>query len=246
MEKTLAPIDEFIGAVGTLAEQPEVQALIEVVSQQQQQIEAQQQQIEKLKDELSKLKHRSSHNSSVPPSQDLLKKPSRKDARKPGKKRGPKYDHPGSTRNGFGQAHQIVRLSLETCPVCGRGVTVVEQAPLKVQQVAELVEKPIEIWEYQRPKYQCDECGWEGYGPLPWGVKEGFSYGARLSSIVGWLGYGGNLTNAQANLCAGVHLQSADFSGQSGQNASLVSGKFRAELSAVVKVGARTRCALCG
>jgi len=111
MEKTLAPIDELIRAVGTLAEQPEVQALIEVVSQQQQQIEAQQQQIEKLKDELSKLKHRSSHNSSVPPSQDLLKKPSRKDARKPGKKRGPEYDHPGSTRNGFGQAHQIVRLS---------------------------------------------------------------------------------------------------------------------------------------
>ncbi len=33
---------------------------------------------------------------------------------------------------------------------------------------------------------------------------------------------------AQANLCAGVHIQSADFSGQSGQNAPLVSGKFRA------------------
>ncbi len=29
---------------------------------------------------------------------------------------------------------------------------------------------------------------------MPLGVKEGFSYGARLSSIVGWLGYGGNLT----------------------------------------------------
>lgn len=29
---------------------------------------------------------------------------------------------------------------------------------------------------------------------MPWGVKEGFSYGGRLCSIVGWLGYGGNLT----------------------------------------------------
>lgn len=171
-----------------------MQLLIELVLKQQQQIEAQQQQIEKLKDELSKLKNRNSHNSSVPPSQDLLKKQSRKDARKPGKKRGPKYDHPGSTRNGFGQVNQIVRLSIETCPVCGRGFTLVEQAPLKVQQVAELVEKPIEIWEYQRPKYHCDECGWAGYGPLPRGVKEGFSYGAKLSSVIGWLGYGGNLT----------------------------------------------------
>lgn len=194
MEATPAPINELIRAVGTLAEVPEVQALIELLRQQQQQLEGQQQQIEKLSDEVSKLKHRSSHNSSVPPSQDLLKKPSRKQAGKPGKKRGPKYDHPGSTRNGFGQANQIMRSSLETCPECGRGVRVVEQAPLKVQQVADLVEEPIEIWEYQRPKYHCDECGWSGYGPLPWGVKEGFSYGARLSSIVGWLGYGGNLT----------------------------------------------------
>ena len=58
-----------------------------------------------------------------------------------------------------------MRLSLETCPVCGRGVRVVEQAPLKVQQVAELVEQPIEIREYQRPKYGCEECGWSGYAP---------------------------------------------------------------------------------
>jgi hypothetical protein len=29
---------------------------------------------------------------------------------------------------------------------------------------------------------------------LPLGIKEGFSYGGRLCSIVGWLGYGGNLT----------------------------------------------------
>jgi hypothetical protein len=29
---------------------------------------------------------------------------------------------------------------------------------------------------------------------MPWGTKEGFSYGGRLCSIVGWLGYGGNLT----------------------------------------------------
>ncbi len=29
---------------------------------------------------------------------------------------------------------------------------------------------------------------------MPLGIKEGFSYGGRLCSIVGWLGYGGNLT----------------------------------------------------
>ncbi len=63
-----------------------------------------------LSDELDKLKKRSSQNSSVPPSQDLLKKPSDKSKRKKGKKRGPKYNHIGKTRNGFGEPDRIEQL----------------------------------------------------------------------------------------------------------------------------------------
>ncbi len=206
MEATTAPIEELIQATGKLAELPEVRVWIELtmgqqqrlkqyeeqLAAQQQKIETQQQQLERIKEELSKLKNRTSENSSVPPSQDLLKKPSRKG--KGGKKRGPKYDHPGYTRNGFGQADQVQGLSVEICPVCQEAVAEVEQAKVKVQQVAELVEQPVSIREYHRRLYQCPKCGWSGYAPLPWGVKEGFSYGGRLSSIVGWLGYGGNLT----------------------------------------------------
>jgi DNA-binding protein H-NS len=165
-----------------------------LIEQQQEQISAQQQEIEQLKEERDQLKNRSSQNSSVPPSSDLLKKPSDKSRRKKGNKRGPKYNHPGTTRNGFGTPDQIVTLSLENCPVCGTALEPVEEAPQKVQQVAEVIEQPIEIREYRRPLYQCPNCGWSGYSPLPLGVKEGFSYGGRLCSIVGWLGYGGNLT----------------------------------------------------
>ena len=161
----------------------------EQISTQQKQISAQQLEIEKLKEERDKLKNRNSKNSSVPPSSDQLKKPSDKKKRKKGFKRGPKYDHPGKTRNGFGQPDQIVSLELENCPVCGGSVERDDVAPEKVQQVAEVVEQPIEIREYRRGFYQCPICGWSGYSPLPLGVKEGFSYGARLSSIVGWLGY---------------------------------------------------------
>jgi len=56
------------------------------------------------------------------------------------------------------------------------------------------VEQAVSISEYHRALYQCSECGWSGYSPMPWGTKEGFSYGGKLCSIVGWLGYGGNLT----------------------------------------------------
>ncbi len=165
-----------------------------LIEEQQQQLKAQRQEIEQLKEERDKLKNRSSQNSSVPPSSDLLKKSSDKSKRKKGKKRGPKYNHPGQTRNGFGEPDQIVLGELENCPVCGTSLERVEEAPLKVQQVAEVVEQPVEIREYRRPLYQCPNCGWSGYSPLPLGVKEGFSYGGRLCSIVGWLGYGGNLT----------------------------------------------------
>ncbi len=164
------------------------------IEDKQRQIENLLQENEQLKDSLDKLKNRSSQNSSVPPSQDLLKKSSDKSQRKKGKKRGPKYNHPGKTRNGFGTPDQVVPLELENCPVCGTDLETVEGAPEKVQQVAEIVEQPVEIREYSRPLYKCPQCGWSGYSPLPWGVKEGFSYGGRLCSIVGWLGYGGNLT----------------------------------------------------
>jgi DNA-binding protein H-NS len=159
----------------------------------QQLIEEQQQEIEQLKEALDKLKNRSSSNSSIPPSADQLKKPSDKNKRKKGKKRGPKYDHPGKTRNGFGEPDRVIELQPDSCPVCQAAVESITAAPTKVQQVAELVEQPVEIREYRRPLCQCTDCGWSGYSQLHRGVLEGFSYGGRLCSVVGWLGYGGNL-----------------------------------------------------
>ncbi|WP_042712089.1 DUF6444 domain-containing protein, partial [Crocosphaera watsonii] len=134
-----------------------------LIDQQQQQISTQQQEIEKLKEERDKLKNRNSKNSSVPPSSDQLKKPSDKKKRKKGFKRGPKYDHLGKTRNGFGQPDKIVPLELENCPVCGGSVERDEVVPEKVQQVAEVVDQPIEIREYRRGFYKCPSCGWSDY-----------------------------------------------------------------------------------
>ena len=111
----------------------------------------QQQELEQLKEALNKLKNRSASNSSIPPSADQLKKPSDKSKRKKGKKRGSKYDHPGKTRNGFCAPDRIIELALEACPVCQAAVEAVSAAPKKVQQVAELVEQPVEIREYRRP-----------------------------------------------------------------------------------------------
>jgi DNA-binding protein H-NS len=176
-----------------LKQQQQLQQQQRKLTEKQQLIEEQQQEIEQLKEALNKLKNRDSSNSSIPPSAEQLKKPSDKSKRKKGFKRGPKYDHPGKTRNGFGQADQIIELELETCPMCQAAVEPVTASAGKVQQVAELVDQPVEIREYRRRLCQCANCGWSGYSQLPPGVIEGFSYGGRLCSVVGWLGYGGNL-----------------------------------------------------
>lgn len=189
MANTVLLIGEWL-----LKQQQQLARQQRLLEEKQRRVEEQQKQIEELTDSQDKLKNRSSQNSSLPPSADQLKKPSDKSKRKKGKKRGPKYDHTGKTRNGFGLPDSVENLELDGCPVCSGEVEPVKAAPEKVQQVAELVEQPVEIREYHQFLYQCPQCGWSGYSPMPWGTKEGFSYGGRLCSIVGWLGYGGNLT----------------------------------------------------
>ena len=76
--------------------------------------------------------------------------------------------------------------------------------------------------EYEHPLYRCPACGWQGYAELPLGCREGFSYGGRLSSVVGWLGYGGNLSWSKTALCGREHLRYSDVSGQPSEATSMV------------------------
>ena len=71
------------------------------------------------------------------------------------------------------------------------------ERPIKSPQVAELAPQPVEVWEYQRPEYACPVCEFQGHAELPHGIREDFSDGALLSSLGGWLGYGGHLSWAK-------------------------------------------------
>jgi len=158
-----------------------------------QQVSQLQAEVEQLKEVLRKLTNRSSENSSQSPSSDGYKKKS-KEIKQRTKKQGPKYGHQGTTRHEFAQVDHTIPLELEQCPNCGSEVEPLKEAAVKRHQVAELVEKPVEVREYQRRQYHCPVCGWQGYASLPVGCREDFSYGALLSSLVGWLGYGGHLS----------------------------------------------------
>ena len=118
--------------------------------------------VEKLKEALRKLSSRTSEISSQSPSTDGYKKKS-KEIKRRRKKQGPKYGHEGKTRNGFASVDHKIELHREQCPKCGSAVERIEDAPVHRHQIAELVEKPVEVWEYQRPKYECPVCRWQGY-----------------------------------------------------------------------------------
>jgi transposase len=191
MEKPEMSLQDQINAPDFDPERLGARFWYEQYLQQQERIEQLEQQVQQLQEALHKITHRDSSNSSQPPSQDVYKKA--KTEKPSSRKRGPKYGHPGSTRNGFGWIDQSLELTMNHCPVCGGALSPVAEGGVTRQQVAELVDKPVEVIEYQRSLYRCCQCGWQGRSALPVGCREDFSYGALLSSLVGWLGYGGNL-----------------------------------------------------
>ncbi len=133
--------------------------LVELVIRQQEIIEKQQKKIEQLEQELEKLKtsrNLDSKNSSKPPSTDILKKPEQKpeepqrdeetEKRKPGGQPG----HEGKTRKGFARIDRIEILRPQLCNCCGQKRFAETPIEEEIQQVAQLVERPIEIVEYHR------------------------------------------------------------------------------------------------
>ncbi len=77
-------------------------------------------------------------------------------------------------------------------------------------------------------------------------VLEGFSYGGRLCSVVGWLGYDGNLPWRKQEYFVEQVLGVPISQGSKRQNAALLPRKLTANLSAVAELRATTRCPLCG
>lgn len=194
-------IESLISRPGFDPEEQGARFWYEAYRVQHQRLKQVEKELEEIKESLRKLSQRSSQNSSQPPSQDGYKKKN-KSSSKPGeakarKKRGPKYGHAGTTRNGFEFVEHTIELPLTTCPVCGAALDRCDDRPVKFHQVAELVPQPVEVWEYQRPEYACPVCDFQGHASLPYGIREDFSYGALLSSLIGWLGYGGHLSWAK-------------------------------------------------
>ncbi|NEO65761.1 MAG: IS66 family transposase [Moorea sp. SIO4G2] len=167
--------------------------LVELVLQQQQVIEQLIGEVERLKSLLNK----DSQTSSKPPSSDLIrrseKKPSKESdsqKRKPGGQPG----HKGKTRKGFGRVDRYVVVEPQSCPICKGNQWESRDCSTRSYVVAQLVERPIEIVEYQQKRRVCHHCGTLVGGELPENVIPGQDLSANLQGMLAWLGHYGHLS----------------------------------------------------
>jgi transposase len=157
--------------------------------------------IKALQEEIARLKQSlklDSKTSSKPPSGDLLKKsekktqPNQSDPEQTKRSPGGQLGHPGKTRKGFGRIDRIEVLQPQICPSCG-GTDLIGKGKIEVEQVAQLVAKPIEIVEYQRHHCQCGNCGASVSAAWSDEIIPGQDLGVRLQALIGWLGNYGHL-----------------------------------------------------
>ena len=163
--------------------------LVQIILTQQKLIEQLRQEIEKLK--LSR--NLDSQTSSKPPSTDLLKKSekpkaSEDEAEEHDKKRKPggQPGHQGKTRKGFARIDRIEILQPSICSHCGQTEWLAEPVKIDLKQVAQLVDRPIEVVEYHRHHCQCRNCG--QVTSADWSSKmiPGQDLGGKLQAFLGW------------------------------------------------------------
>lgn len=164
---------------------------------------AQQKIIEELKIEIEKLKvsrNLDSKISSKPPSSDLLAKPekiNKSSGKKPKKSPGGQLGHQGKTRKGFGRVDRYEVLKAENCLGCGQILDWAKSIKVDKKSVAVLVEKPIEIVEYQRHHSVCECCGKITIPQWSNQIVPGQDLGIKLQGLLGWLGNYGHLPYAK-------------------------------------------------
>ena len=163
----------------------------------------QQRLLEQLSQEVAQLKvslHLDSQTSSKPPSTDLLKKPEQAKQQlentgsEPKRRPGGQPGHEGKTRKGFGRVDRYEILRPEICLNCGSLEFSQQPVAIQVQQVAQLVERPIEVVEYQQHVCECRRCGQRHTAAWPQTIVPGQDLGVSLQALLVWLGNYGHLS----------------------------------------------------
>jgi transposase len=169
--------------------------LVEIIIEQSKVIRELQKIIYELQQEVERLKvsrDLDSKTSSKPPSGDILKKsenkkaPTEEEANHPKRKPGGQPGHTGKTRKGFGRVDRYEILRPTDCACCGQKAFAHMAVKVEKQSVAQLVERPIEIVEYQRQTFVCECCGNLQTAVWPQDIIPGQDLGTSLQAFLGW------------------------------------------------------------
>jgi transposase len=169
--------------------------LVEIIIEQSKVISELQKIIVELQQEIERLKvsrDLDSSNSSKPPSGDILKKsenkksPPQEESNQPRKKPGGQPGHQGKTRKGFGRIDRYEILRPTDCVYCGQKAFAPLAVKVEKHAVAQLVERPIEIVEYQRHTCRCECCGNLQTADWPQDMIPGQDLGTSLQAFLGW------------------------------------------------------------
>ena len=176
--------------------------LIEMVMEQALAIEALKTKVIELEIVIEKLKvsrDLDSTTSSKPPSADILKKSEKQqeepaeENQTPKRKPGGQPGHQGKTRKGFGRVDRFEILRPLECRCCGQKEFRSQPIKIETQQVAQLVDRPIEIVEYQRYTCICSQCGETQTADWSPEIVPGQDIGIRLQAFLGWINNYGHL-----------------------------------------------------
>jgi len=198
MQKDLPPKLE-----SEILKQLATEQLVEIIIEQGKTIEKLTSRVIELEQEIEKIKvsrDLDSTTSSKPPSGDILKKTENKqeqqtqESQTPKRKPGGQPGHAGKTRKGFGRVDRFEILRPQMCKCCGQKEFNSEPIKIETQQVAQLVERPIEIVQYQRYTCICSECGEKQTADWSPEIVPGQDIGIRLQAFLGWINNYGHLS----------------------------------------------------
>jgi len=130
---------------------------------------------------------KNSSNSSKPPSSDIVKPPKPNNTGGP-QRQGGQPGHKGVARPLFrsDQIDRIEQLHPTACPCCYES-TLEPTGQVRIHQVAELRENPLEVTEYRLHGCRCSACGKIVWARTPPGMGEGHLFGPRLEALVAYM-----------------------------------------------------------
>lgn len=175
----------------TLSDSELIKLLLELHSDDLQQIEKLNHTIKELQSTIEELQaqlHKNSENSSLPPSRDLYPpfKKNRSLREKTGKKIGGQPNHPGKTRLLEDNPDEVHDIQVHTCS-CGTNLSTVPLTKYERHQIFEIPILPYTVIEYRGEVKICPDCGKVIKSTFPKCALSTINFGDNLKSLIIYL-----------------------------------------------------------